>query len=848
MRKQNSTFKTKFISEAGSELRNSDYFGFVELDKFACYVISDGIADMPDAESAKAAIENVIQAFQEHPSIGKRALRSYLKSANKAFLETPGRVKQKASVTVVVTDYVKMRYAYVGNTRLRLYRGGKLKQESRDLSLSQQLVDGEELPKDLLTRHDERNNLASYLGQEHGFSPSVSKKIKLINTDIIVLYTRGIWENLDGGELDDIFEDAQDDPEKTLDDVEDMLLSKQPKGLGNYTISAIFVDKVFTDPNRRKRIRRIIIISAIVLLVAVIVTAVIWLVLRNRAQKIEDMNAYLDSMFSYIEDDNYVKAQSEADKAYGLAEKLRDKEKKADIDAYQKLIDSILNADDLLSDGKYVDAQKAYLTALDRARYADNLGVDYIEDHLQEARDYTEVFDLISDGDLFFDRGNYEAAEKKYDEAKKLAAGLYFDAGKKSAQEGLDKVYNALSDQAAADKEAQKEADAKAQEEAQKKSEANQSAADLIAQGDKALQNGDVDAAVTAYTMARQKLAEIEDRAGAANVDQKLALANKQKQDNDMLMNVADKYVKAGEEALADGDPEKAQEYYNKAKDIYAGLGLDKMADLMENKLAMEDPEAAEAIAANAGTSNTSGKTTAGNVTGNKKLTAKERRELEDSARSKEKRGDEAFDDGDYMKAKRYYREARDLYEELEMKKKAEEMEELMDDCEAAYDKLVDDEVNNLKDKYAQAQSYEDQGDTARYAGQYDEAIAQYQKAKELYTELKMYQRVSDVQSKIEDAKQRQSKLSSAREFENQGDDAMDTGDYEEAIGLYRKARSAYTELGLYALASDMQDKIDEARKALADINVLSTRGATMQGGGTRASLKRDIEEKLRYL
>lgn len=35
--------------------------------------------------------------------------------------------------------------------------------------------------------------------------------------------------------------------------------------------------------------------------------------------------------------------------------------------------------------------------------------------------------------------------------------------------------------------------------------------------------------------------------------------------------------------------------------------------------------------------------------------------------------------------------------------------------------------------------------------------------------------------------------------------------------------------------------------QALADINVLSTRGATMQGG-TRASLKRDIEEKLRYL
>ena len=31
MRKQNSTFKTGFLSEAGSELENNDYFAFVEL-------------------------------------------------------------------------------------------------------------------------------------------------------------------------------------------------------------------------------------------------------------------------------------------------------------------------------------------------------------------------------------------------------------------------------------------------------------------------------------------------------------------------------------------------------------------------------------------------------------------------------------------------------------------------------------------------------------------------------------------------------------------------------------------------------------------------------------------------
>ena len=33
MRKYNSSIKTAFLSEAGNQLKNNDYFGFGELDK-----------------------------------------------------------------------------------------------------------------------------------------------------------------------------------------------------------------------------------------------------------------------------------------------------------------------------------------------------------------------------------------------------------------------------------------------------------------------------------------------------------------------------------------------------------------------------------------------------------------------------------------------------------------------------------------------------------------------------------------------------------------------------------------------------------------------------------------------
>ena len=120
MRKQNSEFKTAFTSEADCDLKNTDFFGFVELDDYACYVVADGIDDQMDAVSARLAVAAAISAFSEAPSMGKRALRTCLRAANNALIqETGSKRKLKASVIIVVTDYVKLRYGQAGNVRDR---------------------------------------------------------------------------------------------------------------------------------------------------------------------------------------------------------------------------------------------------------------------------------------------------------------------------------------------------------------------------------------------------------------------------------------------------------------------------------------------------------------------------------------------------------------------------------------------------------------------------------------------------------------------------------------------------------------------------------------------------------
>ena len=440
MRKQNSDFEARFISEEGSRLKNRDYFGYVELDEFACYVIADGITEVTDVESARLAIETVILSFQENPSLSKRAVKRLLKRANRALLGKESDRRLKASITVVVTDYQKMRYGYVGNTRLRMYRGGAVYRQTRDMSLAQEMVEQEKIAKDELMQHEERNNLYAYLGQKN-FKPVVSKKIKLAETDMIALYTRGIWENVDEAELDDVFAEADNEVQTTVDNIEDLLLSRQPENLDNYTLAVIFVNKVYQNPEKRKRIKKIVMITVIVVIAAIVIGVVLWFLRDRKVQRTEDMNYHFTNTVEYINTGNYVRAKEECEQAQKLAEKLKDSSMRTRLQEYSFVIETVILADESYSSADYEAAEEYYLSALDRTRYADNVGTDYIENKLENISVFLSVEDYINLGDSLLEQGDYDGAEEKYLLAKKAALSVHDAEGKQTAMDSLEKLY-----------------------------------------------------------------------------------------------------------------------------------------------------------------------------------------------------------------------------------------------------------------------------------------------------------------------------------------------------------------------------------------------------------------------
>ena len=59
MKKINSEFKTANMSEEGQQLSNRDYFGYVEMDDFACYVLSDSLDEDSSTNSAKIVVDSI---------------------------------------------------------------------------------------------------------------------------------------------------------------------------------------------------------------------------------------------------------------------------------------------------------------------------------------------------------------------------------------------------------------------------------------------------------------------------------------------------------------------------------------------------------------------------------------------------------------------------------------------------------------------------------------------------------------------------------------------------------------------------------------------------------------------
>lgn len=507
MRRINSEFQTFHMSEEGQKLSNRDYFGYVEMDDFACYVLADSLDEEPAVNSARLAVESIIRDFTEAPAMSRRALRRYLRRAHAELLHQRGGMHLKAAVVAAVTDYRKLRYCHVGNSRLYLIRNARILERTYDQSLTQNLIEQERVVLDEAARHEQRNNLYSFLGERGAPQIQISRKKKLEAGDLFIQLTRGVWEQCEEQQFLRIVNDAKETKD-ILYQTEDLILKEQnSRSIDNYSMAVTSVNKVYQSPKKPVSVKKILMIVLPILVVVITVSVTLFVRHRGIQNKTRSMLQCMENGEEYLTRNNYQKAKEEYAEARKLSDSLHRDAEYGEADRYMKLSEQIILADEALSAGEYQKAQELYLTARQMAADAGNVGISYIEGQLTRTEGYIEVFDLIARGERKEEYGNLEGAVELYKEAKEKAAALYFMDGKKEALERQMKAEETLEkEQLAAAQRLREQIEAEAADRAldnEQRDNDRQSAIALENQGNALLAEGCYESAITFYQAAQ---------------------------------------------------------------------------------------------------------------------------------------------------------------------------------------------------------------------------------------------------------------------------------------------------------------------------------------------------------
>ncbi len=592
MRRENAGFRTGFVSEEGTKLLNRDYFAYVEMDDYACYVAADSLDDEKEENSAKIVVECILREFTEHPTMRSGALKRMLRKAHRELLRNRLGLRLRACVSVAVTNYVKCRYLTVGNSRFALLRNDRFLYESKDQSLTENLVQKEALPRDKAAIHEERNNLYSYLGQNNGrIDIQVSHKRKLANGDILLLYTRGIWENCNYVELKDAAKDAGT-PQDMADNVEELILGRQNGEIDNYTLAVTFVDKVYLNPRKRWSFKQVLAIVIPILIVVLILGITLFVRYRIRSGWKKDLQQHRESADQYVDYDNYEPAVEEYKQAGELAKKLKDKESQEDAENRRLLAEQILMADQTMEEGDYNKALELYEKAMELSGKSGGIGSGHIKEQCDKISRYQELYELLESAETKESYGDYAGAAELYRKAKTAASGLYDQEARKEALDKQRAAEEALEqlrqEQMAAMEEQIQQAieEEKVAQELEEQSLMNdkKNALELESKGNELMNQEDYVSAIPYFQTAKSMYEGL-------GMDDRAAVLEEQIEASEKLAKEAKR--KAEEEAQQQSQEEKAAQEAKAAADE-ARQAMQELKDAKKDKAVEEAKEAAK--------------------------------------------------------------------------------------------------------------------------------------------------------------------------------------------------------------------------------------------------------------
>jgi serine/threonine protein phosphatase PrpC len=193
------------VSGIGGRDSNQDALGSLRLGGLVCFVVSDGAGGHEGGEIAsRTVVQAVSAAFEEAVTngggIGAATLQACIARAMAAVAQARAGNAQLESMNATVailqvdTRRGEAAWAHLGDTRIYLFRGGRLLHMTKDHSLVQQFIDAGLVDGADLRTHPKRNLLYAAIGAENDVPAAIQAPIALEDGDAVLVCTDGLWE------------------------------------------------------------------------------------------------------------------------------------------------------------------------------------------------------------------------------------------------------------------------------------------------------------------------------------------------------------------------------------------------------------------------------------------------------------------------------------------------------------------------------------------------------------------------------------------------------------------------------------------------------------------------------
>ena len=200
------------ITGIGDRQTNQDALASAIEDDLACFVLADGTGGHAGGElAAHLVTDSIVEKFLQEASFSARALRSYVDWAiHQVAQHKLGNARQQqmsATVAALLIDQSNhcALWAHLGDTRIYLFRGGKIIEVSKDHSQAQRLVDAGYAEYEVLRQHPQRSVLFAAIGAEGDSHPEVTlEATALQHGDAFLLCSDGLWEWILENEMEQV--------------------------------------------------------------------------------------------------------------------------------------------------------------------------------------------------------------------------------------------------------------------------------------------------------------------------------------------------------------------------------------------------------------------------------------------------------------------------------------------------------------------------------------------------------------------------------------------------------------------------------------------------------------------